>query len=442
MKVLFAEIDTETAWGVASLGPAFLTPLLRRAGHEVVFFRAGHEMSPGEFARRVEAVAPDLLGLSLTTRQWLRARVLVGHLRDQHEVPVIAGGLHPTFSPLEVLASPGFDYVCLGEGELAMRELVERLHAGRDASGIRNIWKRGAERPTLRPPFEPIDELPFLARDLIDEFPGVVHMATQRGCPFPCTYCAARKFADLYPKNSYGRRRSIDNVFAELAELADKTPLRWVSFLDDTFTIHHPWVREFCHRYPSEVGADFGILARVETVTEQMIHSLAAAGCKLVNYGVESGSERIRREVMRRRVTNQRFEDVLGWTRDAGIRTVCNYMLGLPGETRDDLEQTLALAARLPSNDLCYYVFYPYPGTALYRVCVERGLLPAGHEHLPANHRASTLTLKHLTCDDIAEYYDRFTALREQRLMSQQGQDSPDTHRAVMSEVNRYARTN
>ena len=448
MRVLFVEIDSETAWGVASLGPGFLAPLLRRAGHQVEFFRASADMPPEAFVDRVEDVDPGLLGLSLTTRQWLRARELIGYLRERHDVPVIAGGLHPTFAAEQVLATPGFDYVCLGEGEEAMLELVERLDSGRSLgplSGIRNIWVRGGMKPPLRPPFEPIDELPFIARDLLDEYPGVVHMATQRGCPFPCTYCAARKYADLYDDRSYGRRRSIDNVFAELRELDAATPLRWISFLDDTFTIHHPWVREFCRRYPDEIGTDFGILARVETVNERMIHALAAAGCKLITYGVESGSERVRRQIMHRPVTNQRFKDVIGWTRAAGIRSVCNYMLGLPGETRDDLRQTLELASELESFDLCYYVFYPYPGTALYRVCVDEGLLPDDVEDLPANHRQTILRLRHLDNDDIAEFYDKFTALREHRLLARQVAESEHSdadRRALKAEVDRYAQTN
>src|SRR5215471_3016007 len=113
----------------------------------------------------------------------------------------------------------------------------------------------------------------------------------------------------------------------------------------------------------------------------------------MVTYGVESGSERIRREVMHRPVTNQRFRDVFTWTRDAGILITANFMLGLPDETRDDLQMTLALAEELATDygmlDFGYFVFYPYPGTHLFKLCQERGFLPGGYEELPANHRQS-----------------------------------------------------
>jgi anaerobic magnesium-protoporphyrin IX monomethyl ester cyclase len=362
---------------------------------------------------RVAELEPCVLGLSLTTRQWLRARDLVRAIREHIDVPVVAGGLHPTFSPEEVLDSPGFDHVCLGEGEEAMLELVEAVAAGTPADDIANLWTRGAERPSLRPPYEPIDELPFMARDLLDEPLGTVHMATQRGCPFPCTYCAARIYSELYEGfTNYGRRRSHGNVLAELVQLREAGRLGYVIFLDDTFTIQHRWVKDFCRVYGAEVGAPFSLHARVETVSAELLQLMAAAGCKQITYGVESGSERVRREVMRRPVSNERIKQVFEWTREAGILLTCNFMMGLPGETRDELQETLDLAEELGVFDFGYFVFYPYPGTHLFRVCRDEGYLPADYLERPAVHRESILELPDLTQADIGEFYDRFTALR------------------------------
>jgi anaerobic magnesium-protoporphyrin IX monomethyl ester cyclase len=425
VRILFVEVDTERSWAVASVGPAFIGAYLRSHGHEVRFLRADVDMDDDAIAHRVAAESPDVLGLSLTTRQWLRGRSAVAAVRAVLDVPVIAGGLHPTFSPEDVLASPGFDYVCLGEGEEAMLELVEAIAAGDPDRPIANVWRRGGERPALRPPFEPIDELPFAARDLLDEPLGTVHMATQRGCPFPCTYCAARIYKELYADvGTYGRRRSHENVLRELEGLRDDGRLGYVIFLDDTFTIKHRWVREFLARYRERIGAPFSLHARVETVNEALLGELAAAGCKQITYGVESGSERIRREVMRRPVTNDRFREVFRWTREAGILLTANFMLGLPGETRADLQQTLDLAEELEVLDFGYFVFYPYPGTHLFQVCVDAGYLPADHLERPANHRESILDLPDLTKADIAEYYDRFTDLRRRLYAARSGAET------------------
>ena len=432
MKIVFLEVDTERSWALASVGPGFLGAVLRRAGHEVALVRAPLDASDDEVVAAVAAQAPGLLGLSLTTRQWLRGRRLVAALRRDPatvHVPVIAGGLHPTFSPEEVLASDGFDWVCLGEGEGALLDLVTALEAGQPTDRIANIWKRGISvRPPTRPPVEPLEQLPFLARDLLDEARGVVHMATQRGCPFPCTYCAARMYNELYEQvgGEYGRRRPVEDVVSELQGLRAKGDLSYVIFLDDTFTIHHPWVRRFCELYPAQVGVPFSLHARVETVSEPLLHQLRAAGCDQVTYGVESGSERVRREIMKRPVTNQRFRDVFRWTREAGIRLTANFMLGLPGETKAELQQTLQLAEELEVADFGYFVFYPYPGTALFRLCRDQGYLPADYPERPANHRASILQLPGLSNEDIAAVYDGFTALRRRLFRARYGVELPE----------------
>jgi radical SAM superfamily enzyme YgiQ (UPF0313 family) len=172
----------------------------------------------------------------------------------------------------------------------------------------------------------------------------------------------------------------------------------------------------------------------VETVTEAMIGELAAAGCQHIAYGVESGSLRVRRDIMQRAATNERIKDVFRWTREAGIMVTANYMLGLPGETRDDLQQTFDLALELQAFDFGYFVFYPYPGTALFRLCLEKGYLPGDYIEREASHRESILTLPDLTTDDIAEYYDRFTALRERQSLERAGGRFSEATQATIRE--------
>jgi radical SAM superfamily enzyme YgiQ (UPF0313 family) len=441
VRVLFLEIDTEGSWAVASIGPAFLGAFLRRAGHECALQRVAWDESAESISKKVRAYGPDLLALSLTTRQWLRGRAVVGELRRELDVPVIAGGLHPTFAPEEVLASPGFDYVCLGEGEEPLAELCALLEETRGFSPrlatarlVKNIQVRGAPRPELRKPFEPLDALPFMARDLLDERWGVVHMTTQRGCPFPCTYCAARKYEDLYEgTGDYGRRRSHESVLAELEEIRRNGLLSYVIFLDDTFTIQHPWVKQFCKLFGERFAIPFSLHARVETVNPEMLELLAKAGCKHITYGVESGSLRVRREIMHRPVVNERFKEVFRWTRANGILATANYMLGLPGETKDDVEQTLALHEELEPDDFGYFVFYPYPGTELFKICKEKGYLPENYLELPANHRASILRLPDLTQEDIGRFYDRFTAARERAYLKKYGSEVSDENRASIA---------
>jgi len=415
--VLFLELDTENEWAVASLGPGFLAAWLRRHGHEAALLRVAADRPLDAIGADVRQHAPGLIGVSITTRQWLRAREVLGGLRRVCNVPVIVGGLHPTFSPEEVLRHDGIDAVCLGEGEAALLDFVSALESGRSATdgAIANIWARGGARPALRNPIEPLDALPFVARDLLDERWGVRHLTTQRGCPFPCTYCAARMYDQLYSSadtSGYGRRRSHASVLAELAELRSQGPLNYVVFLDDTFTIQHRWVREFCRVYGREFAVPFSLHARVETVTPSLLHELAAAGCQHIVYGVESGSERVRREIMKRAASNDRFREVFRWTREAGIMATANYIIGTPGETREEMAETIRLHHDLQPVDFGVFVFYPYPGTELFQLCQRQGYLPEDYLTRPANHRHSILNLPQLTHADIAATYEEWTRIR------------------------------
>ncbi len=157
----------------------------------------------------------------------------------------------------------------------------------------------------------------------------------------------------------------------------------------------------------------FSLHARVETVNQPMLGELAEAGCYHITYGVESGSERVRLEIMKRNASNQRFRDVFRWTREAGIMVTANYIIGIPGETRSDIEETLALHDELEPLDFGYFVFYPYPGTALFHLCKKEGYLPENYFELPANHRHTILALPDLTPGDIEHYYQRFTEVRK-----------------------------
>ena len=124
---------------------------------------------------------------------------------------------------------------------------------------------------------------------------------------------------------------------------------------------------------------------------------------------------------MKRPVTNQRFRDVVRWTKEAGIFVIANYMLGLPGETREELNETYELAEELDSFDFGFFVFYPYPGTHLFQTCRDQGYLPADYLQRPANHRESILSLPDLTQADIDVVYEKFTELRVRRERSRWG---------------------
>lgn len=436
MKILFLEIDTERTWALASVGPAFIASYIRMHGHDASMLRVGLEQEIDDIICGIKKESPDIIGFSITTRQWKRAAYVAGKIRKKLDIPTIAGGLHPTFAAESVLESAGFDFICIGEGEEAVCDILTYLERNKDIrairqAGIPNIWMMGTERPEIRPPHASINNLPFMARDLLDEMHGIIHMSTMRGCPFPCTFCAGGAINSLYGDRRYIRRRSVENVMKELHNLRKRNSINYVIFLDDTFTVNRSWIEEFCEAYGRETGTGFSINARAETVDPTLIDILAQAGCSHIIYGIESGSKRVRKDILNRPGDNKQFIDVFRWTKEAGILATANYMIGIPGETAEDIEQTLALNDVLSPDDFGYSVFYPYPGTNLFQICREKGFLPENYLELPANNRQSILNLPAITKDDINYYYKIFTDVREKNYLKRYGIALDDEQKAL-----------
>ncbi len=442
MHLLWLEIETERTWPVAAVGPAAITAYLRRHGHDATLLRVPVDAAPETVSDHVAAAKPDLLALSLTIRQWLRARQVIEHVRARLDIPVIAGGLFPSFMPEQVLQSPGFDFVCIGEGEVATLELLARLQRGepRDQISVRNVFVKNGARPALRPPIANLDALPFPARDILDEIPTVAHISTARGCPFICTHCSARTYRDLYGvPNRFVRRRSVASVIAELEALQETTKIEYVVFLDNVFNSDNRWLHAFFAAYPERIGTPFSIRARPESINQPLLEDLARAGCQQITYQVPSGSWRIRQEVLHRPISSERLVRTFAWTRQAGIAPVAEYLIGLPGESPRDLEATFQLHERLQPFDFECAVFYPFPGTPLFDHCLTHGYLPPDFLERPANHRASILQLPHLSRQDIARAYDRMTRLRENAIKARYGPHLTDALRLTIEQQVRAA---
>lgn len=168
-----------------------------------------------------------------------------------------------------------------------------------------------------------------------------------------------------------------------------------------------------------------------------MLDQLAAAGCCHIVYGVESGSERIRKDVLHRPISTEVMVRAFEQTKRAGMIATANYMLGLPGETGEDIEATLSLHDQLMPDDFGYFVFYPYPGTHLFNYCESAGFIPEDYLSLPANHRRSILSMPQLGTDEIAEYFDRFTRIRERDQLKRLGTPSTQVSADLLLEETR-----
>lgn len=412
-------------------GLGYLSSVLKHAGHETALIYLDHEPTEDAFMARLAAIEPQLVAFSCTTHQYPYAERCARWItRSQPGVVTLVGGAHATLVPDQVLASSHFDLVCVGEGEYPVLDLATTMQEGEDFAHIPNLWLRRngeAIRNPLRPLIADLDGIPFADRDLFDfehiltANDGWVDLMAGRGCPYSCTYCSnpglRERFRGL---GKYVRFRSVDNVLAEIRSLAKRYAVKTLNFQDDVFTLDRGWVLQFGQKYEEEFGFPFWINSRVERINdEEMVAALAHAGCCGVRIGLESGNEDLRASVLKRRMSNDEIRQAFALARKYGLDVYTCNMLGIPGETAGMIEETIALNRELQPAGMQFSVFYPYPMTELYDLCVRQGYLEQGEKLDSYYERKSILQLPTLSDEELEVEYDRFQQLKIELQMKQ-----------------------
>ncbi len=430
MKILFVYPDIEGVehYGARKFyhGLAYLSAMVKQDGHETELYYADREPTRDELLERVARANPSIVAFSSTTHQHPFVEKWAAWLKEaMPELVLVSGGTHPTLAPEEVIASPNWDAVCVGEGEYAFRELAQRVAEGQPFHDIRNLWVRRGDdiiRNPLRPLIANLDELPFADRELFafDEIlaanDGWVDMMSGRGCPYQCSYCCNPGLQSRYKGlGKYVRFRSVPHVLAEIRALRSRYNVKTINFQDDTFTLDEKWTLEFCDAYGREFKLPFWINTRVERLSEEIVAALARAGCRGVRIGIESGNELLRRDILKRRMSNEDIIAAFRRLRKHGLKAYTCNMLGIPGETKEMIEETIELNRRLEPDDLQFSVFYPYPMTELHDVAVAKGYyVPQAGALSTYYARTSVLNLPTLTQEELAHEYDRFMALKSE----------------------------
>ena len=367
---------------------------------------------------------PDLVLLSVTTPGFdadMRVAALIK--RTLPRTVVAAKGAH--FNTLDRIALeryPGLDLALRGEFEIACRELAEGKPWDQIAgiafrspipgeaigdypqspfpnppsqtlnpqSAIRNpqLENPQLENPqsaiirTPDPPFiEDLDSIPFPARHLANNALYVrpdtgelqTTVVTNRGCPFNCCYCLANQVA-----GRRNRMRSPANIIAEIEECVSKHGIRNFLFRSDLFTARREWVLELCEEIRSR-GLDiaWSCNSRVDTIDPEMLAEMKRAGCWIIAFGIESGSEEMLERIGKKTDLGA-ARNALAITRRAGILSSVYFLVGLPWETRETLRANERFAREIAPDILEVFYVYPFPGTPLYEEAVRLGLLKPG----------------------------------------------------------------
>lgn len=422
MKVLFVYPEHYLNIGIPG-GIAILSAILKRAGHQVAVFdtcflktvpdfssselhvathggtkdydKAGVQVFrktaytiedlvrddpvvtyQDEFQKLIDSFAPDLIALSVMTSTFDFALEL---LRQVHyDAPVIVGGVHATIAIDDCMAQKEVDMGCIGEGDEALPELCRRMECGEDYYDIASLCFRmpdGNIRKNGLGPLTDVSTLPcpdwglFDSRHLFRPFDGQIYVGSfysqSRGCPMQCTYCIDPTVSKMVGgAKAYFRIQPPEVTLAHLTELKEKFGATWYKLTDDTFLLPPIEHLEKLGEGLKKLGIQFACSVMPNTITEEKVRLAKDMGCVAMSVGVESGNEGIRK-MIRRHYRDEVLIRNLKIVTDHGIRLSTFNIIGFPGETRENVFETIELNRQLGSLSCNVYILFPYPGTAI-----------------------------------------------------------------------------
>lgn len=375
--------------GFPPIGIMSLSAVLKQAGHECVMFDQANPDTPNQaIIDRIGREQPDLVGLSfLSTTSYPYAKILARQIRAVNvRVKLAFGGVFASLNaPLVKLQCPEVDFVCRGDGEQLILDLLARLNDLEEVAGL--TWmKDGKVRQNPGRPIERhLDQWPFpdresLKLDFVESMPLDVPavlsmerfttMQTSRGCPWPCVFCDIPIFNE-----GKWRARSAQHVVAELKHLQE-LGYGSVYFVDDHFLLQPKRIEAICSGITNErLTIQWGIEGRVDSVAQHLFPAMAKAHCRTVMFGIESGSQKIL-DRLHKEQTLEEVRTAVTNAKRAGIEIVHGFFtVGNPDETADDMDATFDFASELPLDTFGFNRLCVYRGTPLWQEYVKRGLV-------------------------------------------------------------------
>ncbi len=392
MKVLLVRPISETHIISPPLGLGYLATALRKHNHQVEILDCVKEgMDFKEWARFIGDAEPEALGFQVWSCDIPFVRKSLQIARQVNSsIITIVGGAHPSGAPYRVREHLGdVDFAFRGEGEVGLPRLIDCL-SGRKKTDFSEIpgliWREHGKTKVNAPIFiDDLDRFGLPAWDLMDpgKYPQAPHegfarafpiapIIVSRGCPYPCTFCATRTLT--------GRKirlRSLDSVVEEIKLLQGKYGVREIHIEDDNFTADKHFVESFCQRLIDEKinihwFCSSGV--RLDLLDSHMLEMMKKAGCYNVTIAIESGVERVLKK-MKKGLSLRQVERAVEMLNKCGFEPIGLFMLGFPGETKEDMEETIRFSLRLKLKRAQFAIFHPLPGTEIYEELKGRGEL-------------------------------------------------------------------
>ena len=325
----------------------------------------------GRIADTVRQTRPKVVGMGYMSQMKYVVEKIAGMIKGiDPDIKIVAGQSHPTFCPEEVMQHPAIDFVIRGEGEIPLLNLMEELKKDspklETVPGIHYRDRDGQVRSNNGVDLiSNLDELPFQARDLVLNCDYDLYreheIYTIRGCPFTCDFCADRRLW-----GGKVRRRSIESVIEEIRQIKDTYKVDLLVIVDGTFTYDRRYLHAFCNALINlQLNIPWACTARYDTLDEESLKLMKRARCSILFFGLESGSDRVLKDI-HKRITVEDIIRVSKMTHDVGIMSINSIIMGMPNETKEDMEETMELMQKIKADFVDISSFVPLPGTPLY----------------------------------------------------------------------------
>ncbi|MBD3186238.1 radical SAM protein [Candidatus Bathyarchaeota archaeon] len=362
-----------------ALGLGYVASMLEEKGYHVVYLDMfAMNMHYHEFRQFYQGNPVNLIGITTDMSSLVPAKKIASIVHEINDgSKVIIGGINMEIYPEDIMAFPGFDIGVIGEGEYTIIRLLDALEKQEDLYGVDSIVFKEDGKTIITSPrdyIRDLDELPFPARHLmpINHYVSntskrnvITTMITSRGCPFNCLYCV---------KESPYRKRSVANVCDEIEHIRYTLGIKEIMFVDSTFSVSVPRAIEICKEIMlRDIDITWEASTRVDCVSKELFHWMRAAGCVRIQFGVESGDERVLK-ILRKGITLSQARNAVAWAKKAGLEILINYMIGCPGDTLASIQKTINLAIALDSDFAVFTIATAGPGTDMMDIAMEQGL--------------------------------------------------------------------
>lgn len=370
------------------LGLGYIAQVLLKSGHHVTVLDINaYKWNKDEVKARIASSDFDIAAITALITQYPYVKWLSKVIREVNPpARIIVGGGLASSIPQMLLERTDVDIAVIGEGEVTSRELIESIDANERLEGVRGICFKENNRIYQTAPREYIvnlDEIPFPARSLFpmeiylqssvfslrttfDSSARTTNLITSRGCPYGCVYCYHGIFGRKF------RARTPDNITEEIKELQKEHKVNSLMFNDDTFVIDRERVLSLCDKLTGEnSGISWTCNGRANLMDEELLGKMKKAGCKLISYGIESGNQKIL-DALNRKTTVEQIKRAIELTWKVGIIPHAYLMVGMFGETKDTIQDTVNLCKELKVGQGIGYVTL-FPGTPLLTMAVEAG---------------------------------------------------------------------